>query len=250
MNIATKTARLGHRKSAISRATGLVIVPMLAAFTLAGCDGATNAPPPVVVAPAPTPGPTPTPPPTAANFNVTRCLNQTIPGTGLTVAGAVVPDTLTINLAAASGFPNGRRLPDPVIDVILGVIFLDLTVHSPALLAGVPVNPPANDLPFRSVFPYLAAPQGAPPLADTSGTTFNFRTDPPTAYARVDRMGFPAVATALISSSAKVPYNVANPSDDAAGTFVPEITRQLTGLTNALADDLGRLGLTPCATPA
>lgn len=198
-------------------------------------------------APAPAPTPTPAPPPPPTTFDVSSCLAQTIPGTGFTVAQAVVPDTLTLNLAGASGFPNGRRLPDPVIDVTLAVIFVDLTRHSPTLLAGVPVNPPANDKTFRSAFPYLAAPHGSPPLADARGSTFNFRTDSDASFVRVDRMGMPAVATALIGSSKKTAYNAANPVNDANGDFVPEITSVLTGLTNALADDFIRLGITPCA---
>ena len=39
----------------------------------------------------------------------------------------VVPDTLKIDLTAAAGFPNGRKLEDPVIDVTLAVVLLDLT---------------------------------------------------------------------------------------------------------------------------
>ena len=128
-------------------------------------------------------------------------------------------------------------------------MFLDLTKHPATVLASVPVNPAANDLPFRPDFPYLAAPQGNPPLASGIGTNFDFRTDADSAYVRVDRMGFPAVATVLISSSKKTEYNDNNPSDDATGKFVPEITATLTGLTNALADDFTKLGLSICATP-
>ncbi len=201
--------------------------------------------------PPPTSGtPTPTPTATTASFDVTRCLNQAIPGTGFTVAQAVVPDTLTINLAGASGFPNGRKLADPVIDVTLAVIFLDLTKHAPDTLAKLPLNPPANDVAFRNTFPYLAPPQGSPPLSLTTGTNFNFHTETvESSYARVDRMGMPAVSTALIPSSRKTFYNDASPADDAAGTFVPDLTSELTGLTNALADDLTKAGLSPCATP-
>ncbi|WP_145916846.1 DUF4331 domain-containing protein [Erythrobacter sp. QSSC1-22B] len=206
-------------------------------------DGLAAVPPPV-----PTPVPTPTP--TPASFNVSPCLDQVVPGTGgVTVAQAVVPDTLTLNLAAASGFPNGRKLPDPVIDVTLAVIFLDLTVHGAGTLAGLPLNPPANDVPFRAGFPFLAQAQGSPPQP-SGGSSFGFRTNAPSAYVRVDRMGMPAVATALIGSDQKIPYNDANPADDAAGTFVPELVEQLTGLTNALADDLVGAGLTPCAKPS
>lgn len=197
--------------------------------------------------PMPTPSPTPTP----TSFDVGACLNQEIPGTGgVTVAGAVVPDTLTINLDAASGFPNGRRLEDPVIDVTLGVIFLDLSVHGADTLAQVPVNPAANDEPFQAGFPYLAQAQGSPPMTMSSGGTFAFNDAPAGNFVRVDRMGMPAVSTALIGSDQKNPYNDASPADDANGDFVPELTEQLTGLTNALADDLTGLNLTPCATPA
>ncbi len=228
--------------------TKLTFLALPLLMAVGACSENGSPPPTSGVPPTPTPTPPPPPPPPPpTGFDVSNCLNQAIPGAGTTVAGAVIPDTLTLNLAAASGFPNGRRLPDPVIDVTLAVIFLDLTRHSPGLFASLPLNPPANDRPFRTSFPFLAAPQGSPPLAATTGTSFNFRTDPSTSFVRVDRMGMPAVATALIGSAAKAPYNDANPVNDAAGQFVPEITAQLTGLTNALADDLTRLNLTPCA---
>lgn len=194
--------------------------------------------------------PTPTPTPTPTSFDVQACLDQTIPETGVTVAQAVVPDTLTIDLSAASGFPNGRRLPDPVIDVTLAVVFLDLSVNGPGTLAGLPLNPPENDVAFRDTFPYLAPPQGSPPLADTGGSMFTFASEPESNYVRVDRMGMPAVSTALIPSDRKNAYNDAGPAEDADGTFVPDLADTLTGLTNALADDLTAAGLTPCATPA
>lgn len=225
---------------------GLASLSAIAALSGCGDDDA-EAPP--VVTPAPAPAPTPTPTPTPTSFNVQRCLDQTVGAGGPTVASLVVPDTLTLNLATTSGFPNGRKLTDPVIDVTLAVIFLDLTKHSPLALANLPLNPAANDVAFQSAFPYLAAPQGSPPLSGVSGTSFDFRSDPASAYVRVDRMGMPAVATALIASSRKTAYNDANPSDDAAGTFVPDLKGQLTTLTNALADDLVGAGLTPCATP-
>ncbi len=64
--------------------------------------------------------------------------------------------------AALSGFPNGRRLEDDVVDVALSLIFGSL---GDALGFGCAVVPAldddgvdANDVPFLSQFPYLAAP--------------------------------------------------------------------------------------------
>lgn len=238
-----------HRKTLRLLATAPVI---LATAMVTGCFGDDDDDIVATPAPAPTPAPSPTPTPTSttAAFDVTPCLTQEIPGTGgFTVADAVVPDTLTINLAGNAGFPNGRLLTDPVVDATLGVIFLDLMTHSPATFATIPLNPPANDVAFRSDFPFLAPPQGTPPIASSGGSNFSFRSDPPGNYVRVDRVGMPAVATVLIGSDLKNAYNDARPQDDIAGEFVPEITAQLTGLTEALADDLLDAGLTPCATP-
>lgn len=73
-------------------------------------------------------------------------------------APLVVPDTIAVNTTMPAGFPNGRQLADPVIDVTLAVVLLDLTVHNAGTLAGLPLNPPANDKAFLTTFPYLAAP--------------------------------------------------------------------------------------------
>jgi hypothetical protein len=163
-----------------------------------------------------------------------------------------VPDTLKLDLNQPSGFPNGRDLDDPVIDITLAALFVDFTVtgQSPATFANLPLNPPANDKPFSTTFPFLAPPQGTPPLAATTGTTFNFRTDADAAYTQVDRMGMPAVATALIGTSQKNPYNDANPTADAAGQFRAEETALLTALFNGIGDDLQALGLKVCARQA
>ncbi|MEZ4652383.1 MAG: DUF4331 family protein [Candidatus Eisenbacteria bacterium] len=69
-----------------------------------------------------------------------------------------MPDVLRIDPSQPAGFPNGRGLADPVIDVTLAVVLLDLSVHGAGTLAGLPLNPPANDVAFASAFPYLAAP--------------------------------------------------------------------------------------------
>ena len=68
-----------------------------------------------------------------------------------------------------AGFPNGRKLTDPVINVTLSIIFLKLGspcgtgMCSPGTFGGPPpitglTNPGANDVAFDTAFPYLAAP--------------------------------------------------------------------------------------------
>lgn len=217
--------------------------------SLAGCSGGGGGGSPIAVVPGPTSSASPTPTPTPAAFDVMPCLTQILPGSTRTVGDLIIPDTLTLDLSAAPGFPNGRLLTDPVIDRTLAVIFLKLSVNGPETLASIPLGPAANDVPFQSRFPYLAPAQGSPPLSGTAGVNFNFRTDPESAYVRVDRMGMPAVATALIGSSMKNAYNDGDPNNDAALRYFPELSATLTTLTTPLADDIVRLGLTPCATP-
>jgi len=74
-------------------------------------------------------------------------------------APLVVPDTLKLDLTVAAGFPNGRLLTDPVMDVTLAVVLLDLTEdgQTPTSLVGV-LNPDENDVDFLDDFPYLAEP--------------------------------------------------------------------------------------------
>jgi hypothetical protein len=222
------------------------------ALTLIGCSESDTptAPPVAVVPPAPTPTPTPTPPPIiGASFDVSPCLNQTVVP-GRTVANLVVPDMLNLDLTRPAGFPNGRRYLDPVIDVTLAVVFLDLTKHPATTFAALPLNPNGIDQPLTSNFPFLAPPFGNPPTAGGAGSRFRFRDDPASAYVRVDRAGMPAVSTALVTGNVnKNGYNDDNPTVDATGKWVPEFVGSLTTLTNALADDLLRLGLTPCAKP-
>lgn len=83
-------------------------------------------------------------------------------GTGSCAAFAVpliLPDTIKVDTSASAGFPNGRMLADPVIDVTLAVALLELTgdpaPHAPGALVGV-LNPPANDKAFNTAFPFLA----------------------------------------------------------------------------------------------
>lgn len=95
-------------------------------------------------------------------------LDDDLTGLGLTPCGIgtcvaqggplVLPDTLQVDGTGASSFPNGRNLADPVIDLTLAVILLDLGTHPVTLFAGLPLNPPANDAPFYGDFPFLAGP--------------------------------------------------------------------------------------------
>ena len=97
-----------------------------------------------------------------------ECVGQNY-APGATVASLILPnDVLNINTTVAAGFPNGRRLQDPVIDVTLGVLLLRLGTGtcgagmcSAATLASVPINPGMNDRAFLTTFPYLA-PAHAP----------------------------------------------------------------------------------------
>jgi hypothetical protein len=83
---------------------------------------------------------------------VDDCVGQAAP--------LVVPDVIHIDPEDPAGFPNGRLPADPVIDVTLALVLLDLTVpgQDVLLFANLPLNPPANDLPFPAEFPYLADP--------------------------------------------------------------------------------------------
>ncbi len=239
-------------RSSISRPLGLsrcrplaAALALLAALPLAACGGDDPTP---QATPTPTPAPTPTPS-AALSYNVENCFTQAIPGTGgQTLRSLIIPDTLKLDLSRPSGFPNGRDLDDPVIDVTLAALFLDFAVtgQSPATFAQLPINPPANDKPFSTDFPFLAPPQGSPIVAATTGTTFDFRTDADSAFVQQDRMGMPAVATALIGSSLKNTYNDVTPTADAAGQFRADETAQLTALMNGLGDDLTGLGLKVC----
>jgi hypothetical protein len=153
-----------------------------------------------------------------------------------------------------ASFPNGRTPADPVIDRTLAMLFLDLTKEPIDRFHNIPVNPLGNDVALPAGFPWLAAPFGGARVSQ-GGAGFNFRTDPDNAYVRVDRMGMPAVATALIGSSAKNNYNDDSPAQDRTasgeGTYkwVPEIRAQLKALTDALADDFRTLGVNMCALP-
>ena len=213
--------------------------PLVFAFLLAGCGdggGTTD---------TPAPTPTPSPSATAAALDVTPCLTQTV--AGRSVASLVVPDVLTFDPTKASGFPNGRQLQDPVVDLEIAALFLDLRTVPVDTLAKLPLDPSGNDKPLPGVFPFLADAWGGAPVAGGSG--FVFRSDPATSYTRVDRMGEPAVATVLVSTPNKTAFNDDNPTIDATGKWVPEFSTDLTGLAMALDGQLTGLGLKVCAVP-
>lgn len=237
-----RTARAFTLASAIALSVGL-----------AGCgDDNVGGPPPIGGAPTPTPAvtPSPSPTPTPVAYNVAPCLNQVV-AQGRTVANLLIPDVIRLDVSQPSGFPNGRRYLDPVVDVTLAVALLDLRVHSPALLASLPLNPNGVDQPLPTTFPFLAPPLGTPPIASGAGSNFTFRTNPASAYVRVDRAGMPAVSTALIfPGPAKNTYNDDDPAGDATGRYLDRMTEQLQLYHTVLADDFDRLGLTPCAVPS
>lgn len=218
----------------LAKTTPLVLVAL---FALAGCGGGGSD--------SASTSSTSSGGQTGSSLDVTPCLTQQVTPTRK-VADLVVPDVLQLDLAAAQGFPNGRRLNDPVIDIILAAIFLDLKVHPADTFAKIPLNPSGPDVPQPAGFPYLAPAQGVTTVAGT-GSGFVFRTDAPAAYTRVDRMGFPAVATALVRSAQKTAFNDDSPAVDITGKWVPEFTADLTDLATALQDDFKALNLTTCA---
>lgn len=217
----------------------LSFILAVTALTLAGCGGGGDD---NVVAPT-------APVTLKAPLNVQPCLDQVV-APGKTVANLVVPDTIKVDLSQPAGFPNGRRLTDPVIDTEIAWLFLDVPKQGADVLVKRPLNPAGNDRQFRTEFPYLATPNGNPPGLTPGGSNYNFRTDPPSAYMQMDRMGMPAISTVVIGSSAKNAYNDDLPSADGTRKYVNEITATLTGLANALVDDWQGLGLAVCATQA
>jgi hypothetical protein len=94
---------------------------------------------------------------------VTAALDSLASPATATLAGLLLPDILTVDLSKPVGYLNGRGLPDDVIDISLQAITGNTTI-------GDGVN--ANDRPFSTTFPYLAAPStgGAAPLPPNTGS--------------------------------------------------------------------------------
>jgi hypothetical protein len=85
----------------------------------------------------------------------------------------------------------------------------------------------------------------AEPMLDRGADPFVFSTEPPAAYARVDRMGAPVVATVLLPTSEKDRFNRGDPIDD--GDYSEFVVPTLERLHFELDDDLAGLGLATCA---
>lgn len=75
-------------------------------------------------------------------------------------APVVVPDVIRFDPTKTNRYPNGRKLTDPVVDITVAAILLDLSQGGQTVetLADIPLNPPANDKSFKSSFPFLADP--------------------------------------------------------------------------------------------
>ena len=100
-------------------------------------------------------------------------------------------------------------------------------------------------------------PPPAPAPAPLTPGTYNMRVDGPERYVRVDRMGQPAVGTALLSrapgsrpngGNQRDALNRADPAGDTA--FVPEMLATLTTLLQQLDPAFAMAGVTPCSQGA
>lgn len=223
----------------------LVLVGAMLALGACG-SGASRTPTPAAT-------PAPTPAPTTSSLDVLPCLNQTVPlarvPAGTRVIDLVIPDTITIWPDRDIGFPNGRLLSDPVIDITLGVILLDINRagQNAASFAAIPLNPPGATKGPIATFPFAALPNGNPPLDAGTGTGFVFDTTPMSGYVQVDRAGMPAVATAIILGPRKNAYNDGNVQLDTANIFAFDLIEGLRRFSEPLQDDLAVRGLTSCA---
>jgi hypothetical protein len=71
----------------------------------------------------------------------------------------IVPDTIKFDPSKPVAYPNGRALTDQVVDITVAAALVDLSGGTPlSVLADLPLNPKANDVPFKAKFPYLADP--------------------------------------------------------------------------------------------
>ena len=118
--------------------------------------------------------------------------------TAADVAGALIPDVVTIDFSQPVQFPNGRQLTDDVTDIAVGLVL------NRGGAGGISDAVDANDRPFSSSFPYLAAPHQptglvAPPDAGQAGIAAGGGGDSALAFAAVAAvaLGMTAGAVAL-----------------------------------------------------
>jgi hypothetical protein len=64
-----------------------------------------------------------------------------------------IGDVLRVDLGQPSGFPNGRKLTDDVVDVELQLLLCTLAKAGP-----IPDGPTKNEVDFKNSFPFLATP--------------------------------------------------------------------------------------------
>jgi Domain of unknown function (DUF4331) len=76
----------------------------------------------------------------------------------MSIAPAASPKRLGVLDGDTAGFPNGRRLSDDVLDVTVQAAEGVLLPGTPAAVKGLGDGVNANDVPFRTQFPYLALP--------------------------------------------------------------------------------------------
>ena len=97
-----------------------------------------------------------TPPTSNAQVDISTCVAQAAP--------VILPDVITYDLNAASGWPNGRGFDDPVVDRLLAAALLRISGTSPPhninTLVGV-INPPRDETGVASpvAFPHMRAAQ-------------------------------------------------------------------------------------------
>lgn len=82
-------------------------------------------------------------------------------------------------------------------------------------------------------------------VQDRGPDPYIFSTAGKSAYARVDRMGQPVVATVLLHTPQKDPFNQGDPAND--GDFAGFMTHRLDELHKALDGPMSAIGITPCA---
>lgn len=244
--------------------TRTATLPLLAsalALTLSACGGVSR-PSGGTPTPTATPAPTPAPTPTPTGTNITSvdplpCINQTIPTNinrspaGTRIIDLLIPDTIFIYPELTGGYPNGRMPNDPVIDITLGVALLNINApgQNAASFAAIPLNPATNDEPLRPTFPFAGVARGTPPIDPGTGTNFAFDLSPISQYTQTDRMGRPAVATALILGPRKNAYNDGNVQADTSNTYAFDLIEGLRVLAGQLDNDIRERGLIPCAVP-